>query len=103
MQKEGGPRLWEDGLNNLGTQNDLNISECKILRLLEPLFSRMPLVCSFPMVPVEEEEPRSLPKNECVINTTLVHPLHKKISFPLRISSVNVTKSAGNCGFGHIY
>ena len=83
MQKEGGPRLWEDGLNNLGTQNDLNISECKILRLLEPLFSRMPLVCSFPMVPVEEEEEPS--------------------QFPLRISSVNVTKSAGNCGFGHIY
>ena len=31
-------------------------------------------------------------------------PLHKKWSFPLiRISPVNVTKSAGNCGFGHIY
>ena len=29
--------------------------------------------------------------------------LHKKWNFPLRISSVNVTKSAGNCGFGHIY
>ena len=29
--------------------------------------------------------------------------LHKKLSFPLRISLVNVTKSAGNCGFGHIY
>ena len=29
--------------------------------------------------------------------------LHKKLSFALRISSVNVTKSAGNCGFGHIY
>ena len=29
--------------------------------------------------------------------------LHKKRSFPLRISSVNVTKSAGKCGFGHIY
>ena len=29
--------------------------------------------------------------------------LHKKWSFPLRISSVNVTKSVGNCGFGHIY
>ena len=29
--------------------------------------------------------------------------LHKKWSFPLRISSVNVTKSAGNFGFGHIY
>ena len=29
-------------------------------------------------------------------------PLHKKWSFPLRISSVNVTKSAGDWGFGHI-
>ena len=29
--------------------------------------------------------------------------LHKKWSFPLRISSVNVTKSAVFCGFGHIY
>ena len=29
--------------------------------------------------------------------------LHKKWSFPLSISSVNVTKSAANCGFGHIY
>ena len=28
---------------------------------------------------------------------------HKKWSFPLRISSVNVTKSAGNCGLGRIY
>ena len=27
-----------------------------------------------------------------------VTPLHKKWSFPLRVSSVNVTKSAGNCG-----
>ena len=29
--------------------------------------------------------------------------LHKKWNFLLRISSVNVTKSAQNCGFGHIY
>ena len=29
--------------------------------------------------------------------------LHKKWSFPLRITSVNVTKFAGNRGFGHIY
>ena len=29
--------------------------------------------------------------------------LHKIWSFPLRISSVNVTKSAFSCGFGHIY
>ena len=29
--------------------------------------------------------------------------LHKKWSLLLRIFSVNVTKSAGNCGFGDIY
>ena len=29
--------------------------------------------------------------------------LHKKISFPLRISSVNVTRSAVSCGISHIY
>ena len=29
--------------------------------------------------------------------------LHKKWRFPLRISIVNVTKSAGNCGFVYIY
>ena len=29
--------------------------------------------------------------------------LHKKWSFPLRISSVDVTISAGNCRFGHVY
>ena len=28
--------------------------------------------------------------------------LRIKRSFPLRISSVNLTKSGGNCGFGHI-
>ena len=29
--------------------------------------------------------------------------LHKKWSFPLRISSVDVTISAGNCRFGYVY
>ena len=33
----------------------------------------------------------------------LVFFLVQTLHFPLRISSVNVTKSAGNCGFGHIY
>ena len=28
---------------------------------------------------------------------------HGKKSFPISISSVNVTKSAGNCDFGHVY
>ena len=36
---------------------------------------------------------------QCPIRGTL----HKKRSFPLRISSVNVTKSGGSCGFGHIF
>ena len=27
----------------------------------------------------------------------------QKMKFPLSISSINVTKSVGNCGFGHIY
>ena len=36
------------------------------------------------------------------LNTPLL-TLHKKWSFPLRISPVNVTWSAVNCGFGHIY
>ena len=31
------------------------------------------------------------------------HSLHRKWSFPLRIFSVNVTKSAGNYGFAHIH
>ena len=34
---------------------------------------------------------------------TLIYPLHKKLSFPLRISSVNVTKSAVSCELDHIY
>ena len=33
----------------------------------------------------------------------LVWHCTKKWSFPLRISSVNVTKSTVSCGFGHIY
>ena len=32
-----------------------------------------------------------------------VPTLHKKWSFPLGISSVIVTESAEDCGFGHIY
>ena len=32
-----------------------------------------------------------------------MYTIQKKWSFPSRISSVNVTKSTGNCGFSHIY
>ena len=37
----------------------------------------------------------------CTIDTQLIHC--KKWSLPLRISSVNVTKSAASCPFGHIW
>ena len=33
----------------------------------------------------------------------LILSLYKKLTFPLKISSVNVIKSAVSCGFGHIY
>ena len=36
------------------------------------------------------------------IEKKIVYITQKK-SFPLRISSVSVTRSTGNCGFGHIY
>ena len=40
-----------------------------------------------------------------IVMPHLLNPysLHKKWSSPLRISSVNVTKSKGNCEFGQIY
>ena len=37
------------------------------------------------------------------MNVSKQQSLHKKQDFELGISSVNVTKTAGNCGFGHIY
>ena len=44
--------------------------------------------------------------NQCDLDLDKVLDLYntgQKWSFPLKISSVNVTKSAENCGFGHIY
>ena len=47
-------------------------------------------------------------QNKCTIQQHIMYystikSLRKKQSFPLRISSLNVTKSGGNCGFGLIY
>ena len=42
-------------------------------------------------------------KNSKFGNLSRSDLLHKKKSFLLRLSSVNMTKSAENCGFGHIY
>ena len=41
-------------------------------------------------------------KIENVLNKEFANALHKKWSFPLRISSVNVAKSAVSCGVSHI-
>ena len=38
--------------------------------------------------------------SDLLYQSNLQNMVHR---FLLRISSVNVTKSAGNCGFGHIY
>ena len=38
-----------------------------------------------------------------VVLRTMANPLHKQLSFPLKTSSVNVTKSSASCRFGHIY
>ena len=40
---------------------------------------------------------------QTLMKTQMHMTLHKKWSFPLRISSLNVTKFAISCGFGHIY
>ena len=39
----------------------------------------------------------------CVFPKNNGNCTHKKRNFPLRISSVKVSKSAENCGFGHNY
>ena len=41
--------------------------------------------------------------NNIIFSFFSLAALHKKWSFPLRIFPVNVIKSAGNCGLGHIY
>ena len=40
-----------------------------------------------------------LPEKEVISE----HSLNKNEVFPLRISSINVTKSAVSCGFGHVH
>ena len=42
-------------------------------------------------------------KNTALIYYCQCNGLHKKWSFPLRVSSVNVTKSTVSSRFGHIY
>ena len=39
----------------------------------------------------------------CAGKFIVYYTAKKKWRFPLRISSANVTKPAGNCGFGHVF
>ena len=41
--------------------------------------------------------------NESVFVSKSIRLTAQKMKFPLRISSVNMTKSQGNDAFGHIY
>ena len=42
-------------------------------------------------------------RDQVLLFTEKELPVHQKWGFPLRISSVNVAKSAVSCGFGHIH
>ena len=42
-------------------------------------------------------------KHQPLLQRIMVYTTSKKWNFPLRVSSVNVTKSTVFCGFGHIY
>ena len=67
------------------------------------------------MTYVPKEGPRNIKLNSLVLAALNICPstkskkisnyisLHKKSSFSLSISSVNLTKSTVFCGFGHIY
>ena len=72
------------------------------------------------MGPLTSRKAHSLDFNPCLLPTLIqrllslltrldpkcrpcAQSLHRKSSFPLRISSVNVTKSADSCGFSHLY
>ena len=70
----------------------LNLLPCEWLR------SKHSLVKS--LIPLQLWQLK-IPFGDDLIN--FFKPLHKKRSFPFTISSENVTKSAGNCRFCHIY
>ena len=68
----------------------------------ETVFHEMPWKKNFTVYPSLNNAHVCLKIGDIVLLKD-IHTLHKKWSFPLRISSVNVTKSAGICGFSHIY
>ena len=61
-------------------------------------------VCEFPCLYnkrlTRQKDPRV--RIGLIKNSSIVKPLEKKWSFPLKISLVNETKFAVSCGFGHI-
>ena len=113
MSKYGGlsgPYFPAFGLNTERYEVSLRIqSECgKIRTRKNSVFGHssrsVPSSVVNMLTPVSFLEVFAISLKLTMIIYTLVHfALHEKWSFPLRISPVDVTKSAGNCGFGYIY
>ena len=88
---------WNQYCNHIETsQLNCNPKQMNGFRMSERCFKRVKVVISVSQTCTLSR----LATLEQKINSIT---LRKKWSFPLSISSVNVTKSAGICGFGHIY
>ena len=86
------PLLFYIVLTHIQEYSDIFWHIQEFFRHIQGLFRHIlnPQACSKPCAILAYSEPET-------------YSMHKKWSFPLMISSVNVTKSARNCGFGHIY
>ena len=107
-----------------GLEN-LNIVYFNHVQMFPIFYYFFPFICYLKKIPVFEKSvnhlilPSFTPRQDETIwgfmtygsdvaftreeNLCKVQSLHKKWRFPLSISSLNVTKSTGNYGFGHIY
>ena len=75
------------------TYNQINYSNIWFAKVIIILIKRVQVFSSM----FFSKKPRTW------MSLSLNLTLHKKWSFPLRVSSVNVTKSAANYRFGHTY
>ena len=88
---------WNHYCNHIETsQLNCNPKQMTGFRMSERCFKRVKVIISLNLTCTLSRLASSEQKIKSIT-------LHKKWSFPLSISSVNGTKSAGICGFGHIY
>ena len=93
---------WNRTQNHLVCKRTLN-HLAKWLSVLLRTDSGFEYSCNLPNIFSQNFAVRKSIKRNFIMLMAGIQSLHKKWSFPLRISSVNVTKSAVSCGFGHIY